>query len=362
MKLGTLLLEICGQGLYCPPADIFIDPWYPVEKAVITHGHSDHARFGHKKYFAHKITNSIMRSRISPYIVCEDIPFGKEVNFNGVKVSLHPAGHIPGSAQVRLEYKGEICVISGDYKTQNDGISGEIEIVKCHTFITESTFGLPVYNWKTQSEIFNDINDWWKRNKENGKSSVLTGYSLGKAQRILANVDRSIGKFFGHGSITVMTEAIRKAGLSLPPLERVTGYTSKKELAGALIIAPPSALGSPWVRKFEPYAAGNASGWMNIRGAKRWQALDAGFALSDHADWKGLNSVIKETGAENIYVTHGFTSIFSRWLKESGYNAFELSTKFKGESIGETPDEPVLPPAAGDVPMHKESVGKVTVK
>ena len=229
MKLDTPLLEICRQGLYCPAADIFIDPWYPVEKAVITHGHSDHARFGHKKYFATKITNSIMKSRISPYLDCEDIQFGKAVSFNGVKVSLHPAGHIPGSAQVRLEYKGEVCVVSGDYKTLNDGISGEIEILKCHTFVTESTFGLPVYNWKPQSEIFGDINEWWKRNKENGKASVLTGYSLGKAQRILANVNSNIGKIFGHGSITVMTEAIRKAGVILPSIERVTGYTSKNE-------------------------------------------------------------------------------------------------------------------------------------
>ena len=339
MKLITPLLEICRQGLYCPQGDFFIDPWYPVDKAIITHGHSDHARFGMKKYYSHKITNSILKYRISPGILCEDMEFNKPVNFNGVKVSLHSAGHIPGSAQVKIEYKGEICVVSGDYKTQNDGISGEIEIVKCHTFVTESTFGLPIYNWKPQKEIFNEINNWWKRNQEKGKVSVLTGYSLGKAQRILANVDSSIGKIFGHGSITVMTDAIRKAGLVLPPLQRVTSAMSKSEFKGALIIAPPSALGSPWVRKFEPYSTGNASGWMNVRGAKRWQALDAGFALSDHADWNGLNSVIKETGAENIYVTHGSTAIFTRWLKENGYNAFELLTKFKGESIEETPEE-----------------------
>jgi len=326
-----MLLEVTAKGLYCCVGNFYIDPWRPVECALITHAHSDHARRGSKFYLAHKLSVPIMKYRLGSDIVVEGTDYGKTITINGVNISLHPAGHIPGSAQVRLEYKGEVAVASGDYKLQNDGLTDAFEIVKCNIFITESTFGLPIYKWKAQEEIFNDISEWWKRNKEKGKVSVLCGYSLGKAQRILYNVDKSIGNIFGHGAITEVNKLMINAGLNLPPIEKVNSEMSKKEFEGALILAPPSAIGSPWLKKFEPYSIGNASGWMNVRGAKRWQSLDIGFALSDHADWNELNRAVTETGAEKIFVTHGFTSVFVKWLREKGYDANELETKFVGE-------------------------------
>lgn len=329
------LLEFTKKGIYCPQADIFIDPWSSVERAVITHAHSDHARFGSKYYLAHKKSVPIMKYRLGKDINVEGIEYGVKTEINDVKISLHPAGHIPGSAQIRLEYKGEVAVVSGDYKLESDGLTEAFEPVRCNTFVTESTFGLPIYKWKSQLEIFNDINNWWRRNKENGKASVICGYSLGKAQRILFNVDRTIGKIFGHGAVTMVNELMINDGMNLPSIERVTSALSKRDFAGSLIIAPPSAIGNSWLKKFEPYSLGNASGWMNVRGAKRRQALDIGFALSDHADWDGLNKAVKETGAEKIYATHGYTSVFVKWLRENGYDAYELQTKFVGENADE---------------------------
>jgi len=325
------LLEFTTNGIYCPQADVFIDPWGSVDKAIITHAHSDHARRGSRHYLAHKFSVPIMKYRLGNDIVTEGVEYGDKINLNGVNVSLHPAGHIPGSAQVRLEYNGEVAVVSGDYKLENDSLTEAFEPVRCNTFITESTFGLPVYKWKKQVEIFNDVNNWWKQNKEKGKVSVICGYALGKAQRILFNVDRSIGRIFGHGGVTNINELFIKEGIKIPDIEKVNASLNKKDYEGSLIIAPPSAIGTSWLRKFDPYSLGYASGWMNVRGAKRRQALDIGFALSDHADWNDLNRTVKETGAEKIYVTHGYTSVFVKWLRENNFDAYELETKFVGE-------------------------------
>ncbi len=323
---------ITKKGIYCSQADIFIDPWSPAEKAIITHAHSDHARHGSKYYLSHNLSVPLLKHRLGSNISVEGIDYNKTVIVNGVKISLHPAGHIPGSAQVRIEYKGEVAVVSGDYKLENDGLTEAFEPVKCNRFVTESTFGLPVYKWKKQAEIFNDINYWWRRNKEKGKASVICGYSLGKSQRILFNVDRSIGRIFGHGAITIINEVMSNEGLNLPFIEKADSKFAKKDFAGSLIIAPPSAIGNPWLRKFEPYSLGYASGWMNVRGAKRRQGIDIGFALSDHADWNELNKAVKETGAEKILVTHGYTAVFVKWLCENGYDAEELTTLYTGEA------------------------------
>lgn len=332
--MNSKLLKYTKQGIYCPPADIYIDPWGKVDKAVITHGHSDHARRGAKKYLAHRITVPIIKHRLGSDINAKSAEFGEVITINGVRLSLVPAGHIPGSAQVRLEHKGEVAVVSGDYKIENDGFSDAFEPVKCNTFVTESTFGLPIYKWKPQKEIAADINNWWKANRQKGFASVLCGYSLGKAQRIIHMLDSRIGKIYTHGAVQSVNELLKKAGMQLPETELVTKENSKNDFSGAIIIAPPSASGSPWLNKFEPYSLGYASGWMNVRGARRWQAIDIGFALSDHADWPGLNEAIKLTGAESVYVTHGFTSVFVRWLKEKGIDAHELHTQFKGEQVG----------------------------
>ncbi len=328
------LLEFTKNGIYCSQARVFIDPWHPADRAIITHAHSDHARVGSKFYLAHKKTVPVLKYRLGNDINAEGIEYNSPTLINGVRISLHPAGHIPGSAQVRLEYKGEVAVVSGDYKLEYDGFTEAFEPVKCNTFVTESTFGLPVYKWKSQDEIFNEINNWWKRNKDNGIASVLCGYSLGKAQRILFNVDNSIGKIFGHGAVTAINEIMINEGAVLPKILKADSSVNKKDFEGSLIIAPPSAVGSSWLNKFGQYSIGFASGWMNIRGFKRRQSLDAGFALSDHADWTGLNEAVKETGAEKIFVTHGYTSVFVKWLKENGYDAEELYSKFESKYEG----------------------------
>lgn len=329
--VSDALLESTDAGIFCSRANVYIDPWLPVSRAIITHAHADHARIGHQYYMANHDSWEILKLRLGPEIKLETKEYNESWTINGVKFSFHPAGHIIGSAQVRVEYKGEVWVVSGDYKTEADHISEPFEIVPCHIFISESTFALPVFQWKPQSEIFNDINKWWQQNANNGIATVLCGYSLGKAQRLLRNIDHSIGKVFAHGAIANINDALIANGISLPPCSRIIPEISKREFMGSLILAPPSALNSPWIRKFKPFSSGVASGWMNLRGAKRRKAVDRGFILSDHADWNQLNKVIKATGAQKVILTHGYTAVFSKWLNEGGISAKEMNTLYTGE-------------------------------
>jgi putative mRNA 3-end processing factor len=326
------LLEFTDRGIYCPHANVYLDPWKPVDKALITHGHSDHARFGHKTYLCVKSSVPIIshRLQLSGQSI-QSVTYGEKINIHGVDFSFHPAGHIPGSAQIRVSYKDEVWVFTGDYKLEHDHISEPFELVKCHSMITESTFGLPVYNWKPQHEIFSDMNAWWRKNQVEGKVSIITGYTLGKSQRILKNIDSSIGKIFVHGAVDVMTKILQDQGMSLPYFERVTPEHKKKDFEGALIVCPPSATGSLWMRKFFPYSVGIASGWMSLRGARRRRGADRGFALSDHVDWKDLNRAVKETGAERVFVTHGYSEVFSHWLNDQGIEAHVVKTAYEGE-------------------------------
>ncbi len=335
----TPLLEFKKNGIYCPIADIYIDPWLPVEKAVITHGHSDHARWGNKYYLAHKHSASILKTRLGEDIKLEVLEYGESLNVNEVKISLHPAGHIYGSSQVRLEYKGEVWVAAGDYKLENDFLSEPFEPVRCNAFVTESTFGLPIFKWKPQEEVFTEINDWWKQNQDEGKTSILFGYSLGKAQRILKNIDLNIGPVYVHGAIYNCNEALINDGAPLPYFEKAGVLNNADTTKKSLIIAPPSASGTPWMKKFRPYRTAIASGWMNLRGAKRRRAVDRGFILSDHADWPDLLKAIEASEAKKIFVTHGYTASFARYLNEKGYEASEVSTQFEGE-LAEIKEEP----------------------
>lgn len=327
------LLELTPSGLYCPQAGIFIDPWRPVEKAVITHAHSDHARWGMKHYLAHHHSEEVMRLRLGQDISIETIGYGDAMEINGVSLSLHPAGHIPGSAQVRLEYKGKTVVISGDYKTEDDGLSRVFEPVKCHEFVSECTFGMPIYKWQPQKEIFNGINAWWRQNAADGRNSVLFAYSLGKAQRIINHLDLPIGEVFAHGAVWNTNQALIANGVKVTDIPKVTSEIPKSRFKGIMVIAPPPAMGSPWMKQFSPYQTGICSGWMNIRGTRRRRAADAGFVLSDHADWNGLITAIKATGAEKVYLTHGSTPVFGRYLEEvEKIHAVELNTLFEGEN------------------------------
>jgi putative mRNA 3-end processing factor len=324
------LLEFNDKGIYCEKANVYLDPWLPVDNAIITHGHADHSRFGHKYYITHRTNVPIIRHRLGEINVT-GVEWNDTFVINNVKFSLHPAGHIIGSSQVRVEYKGEVWVFTGDYKTEDDGISVPYEVVKCNTFITECTFGLPAFKWIPQAEVMADVNNWWAKNKEEGKTSILFGYSLGKAQRILKYLDTDIGKIYTHGAIENMTEVVRTL-VDFPPTTRITRDTKKEEIAGNIVLAPPSAHGSTWIRKMTPFVTGSASGWMAFRGARRRRAIDKGFVLSDHCDWYGLLDSVKATGAETVICTHGYTDIFSKYLRELGYDARTVKTQYEGEN------------------------------
>lgn len=324
------MLRFTSKGIYCVPGKFYIDPWKPVDDAVITHGHADHARWGMKRYLCHHFTVPILKARIGNDIEVQGIAYAETLTLNGVKISLHPAGHIIGSAQVRLEYKGKVVVVSGDYKTQYDGLSTPFETVKCHEFVTESTFGLPIYNWKSTEQQNSQLQQWVAENSNNGKTSVLIGYSLGKAQRIMKALE-GIGPLYVHYAIARLNEAYETAGVSLPDYHLVDFREDVKHLKGGIVIVPPSLVDSNVIRKIPNKADAICSGWMQVRGARRWKSADAGFAISDHADWNGLLDAVKSTGAEKVYVTHGQTAVFAKYLNETGIWAEEVKTEFGSE-------------------------------
>lgn len=326
------LLVHTALGLYCPKADVYLDPWKPVKKAILSHGHADHARWGSSSYLCTPTAAPVIKYRLGE-INLETLPFGEEKLINGVSFSFHPAGHILGSAQIKVSYKGEMVVFSGDYKTANDGFSEAFEPVKCHTFITESTFGLPVYHWQDQKWVFNEMEEWCKNNRNNGQLSILYGYSLGKAQRILQGLPESVGPIFTHSTIEAVLNVMRNQGVSLKNTITVNEHLTRAELLSGVIIAPPAVQNSNWLKKFEPIRNGVVSGWMALRGARRRRNADKGFVLSDHADWEGLNEAISLTGAENVFVTHGYTDILSKWLIDKGLNAHPLETNFEGDEV-----------------------------
>ena len=318
------------QGIYCSKADVYLDPWRGVKKAIITHGHSDHARWGSKSYITQIDNVPILKHRLGDISVTGK-KYGDKFQINGVTFSFHPAGHVPGSSQIRVEYRGEVWVFTGDFKTQDDKISTPYEPIKCNTFITECTFGLPVYKWEEPKIVHGQINKWWAKNKSNGITSLLLGYSLGKIQRLLKNLDPEIGKIYTHGATEKMTEVLR-AKIDFPKTNLITRDTIKKDIEGNLVLAPPAVLGSAWSRKFGITSSGYASGWMAIRGARRRRAVDKSFVLSDHADWDGLLSAIYSTECENVITTHGYTDIFAKYLNEKGLNAMSEKTEYEQET------------------------------
>ncbi len=332
------IISFTNKGIYCPQGKFYIDPWLPVDHAVITHGHADHARFGSRHYLCHKFTEPILRLRIDPNLSISTLDYNEAITINGVKVSMFPAGHIIGSAQIRLEYEGFVAVISGDYKTEYDGISSAFEPVRCHEFVTESTFGLPIYNWLPQKNMFDEITNWISNNQLQNKTSVFIAYSLGKAQRLMKGLE-GIAKLFVHSSINNLNKAIESNGIILPGTELVTIETSKADTQNQIVILPPALLGTNLIKKLPNPSVAICSGWMQVRGSRRWQAADAGFAVSDHADWPGLLSAIKATGAEKVYVTHGSTATFSKYLNEIGIESAEVATQY-----GKEDDEEVAEP------------------
>ncbi|WP_166334114.1 ligase-associated DNA damage response exonuclease [Sphingobacterium chungjuense] len=321
------MLTFTDKGIYCEPGQFYIDPWKPVDYAIITHGHADHAKWGMKNYLCHHFTVPILQSRISPDISVQGIGYNETISRNGVKISLHPAGHIIGSAQIRLEYKGKVSVVSGDYKIQEDGLSTPFEPVKCHEFVTESTFGLPIYRWQSVATQNEQLQQWVKHNQEQQKTSVFVGYSLGKAQRIMQAL-KEAGPLYVHYSIGKLNLAFEQIGVQLPKYEIVDLREDVKHLDQGIVIVPPSLLESKVIKKIPHMAHAICSGWMQVRGARRWRSADAGFPISDHADWEGLIQAVKATGAEQVHVTHGQTAVFAKYLNDIGIAADVVPTEY----------------------------------
>lgn len=328
--MANPVLTLTDRGLYCAAGDFYIDPWRAVDRALITHAHADHARPGHARYLCTNACMPVMQHRLGA-ITCDTVTYGETRRIGDATVSFHPAGHVPGSAQIRVEVAGEVWVVSGDYKTEPDGLSEAFAPVRCHTFISECTFGLPVFRWQPQAQVAGQINRWWAENAAQGRTSLLAAYSLGKAQRLLQMLDGRIGPILTHAAVENTNAVLRAQGYALQPTIRITPDLDRKAYPGALIIAPPAVLGSTWARRFGAPATGFASGWMQMRGVRRRRAADRGFVISDHADWGGLLGAIKDTGAETLYLTHGYTDIFTRYLRDAGHNAHVLATEFGGD-------------------------------
>ena len=326
------VLTFSSSGIYCSAGDFYIDPWRPVRRALITHGHADHAFFGHKYYLSTDVASPVLKHRLGQ-ITLETLQYGEILQVGSARVSFHPAGHVPGSAQIKVEVGGEAWVVSGDYKLEDDGLSTAFDPVPCHSFVTECTFGIPVFRWQEQSKVFWEINNWWANNASNGIISVLGAYGLGKAQRLLRGLDLEIGKVLTHGAIEGTNRVMREQGIVLPETQQITPETDRKGQAGALILAPPSVLGSKWLTRFGDTSDAFASGWMGLRGVRRRRSVDRGFVISDHADWDGLNTAVSATGAENIYVTHGYTEVFSKWLKSLGYHSEVVNNRLNVEAV-----------------------------
>ncbi|HUR66958.1 MAG TPA: ligase-associated DNA damage response exonuclease [Chitinophagaceae bacterium] len=335
------LIDFTNKGLYCSAGDFYIDPWKPVNKAIISHGHSDHARWGSSSYLCHTHTVPILKLRLGEGNY-QGMEWGEHISINGVDVSLYPAGHIIGSSQVRIEYNGEIWVFSGDFKLEDDGLSGAFEPVKCNVFITESTFGLPIYKWKKQSIIYEDIRNWVLANQQADKASVIIAYSLGKAQRVIEAVSAVTEDIYVHGAVWNVQQTLKAAGHQLQAVKKVEADIPKTAYRKAVIVAPSGAESSPWIKRFTPYSLAICSGWMQVRGNARRKNADRGFVLSDHADWEGLLQAVKETGAEKVFVTHGFQSAFSKYLDENGIPAAEVKTAYGDDEEAEKEtEEPV---------------------
>lgn len=321
------MLEFTPNGIYCAPGDFFIDPWKPVDRAVITHAHADHARAGHAHYLCAASGADVLRHRLGDVSV-DRVRYGETVTVGDVTVSLHPAGHIPGSAQVRMAHRGQVAVVSGDYKVTADGLSEPFEPVACHTFVSECTFGLPVFRWPDQNVVFDEIRHWWQANRADGKLSVLAAYSLGKAQRLISGLAGGDAPVFVHATIDATNAVLRGAGFKFPETRRLDPETTKQDVAGGLLIVPPAASDAAWIKKLGPASRAFASGWMAVRGIRRRRGVDRGFVMSDHADWSGLNEAITATGADEVFVTHGYTGVFSRWLTTQGMNCGVVETAF----------------------------------
>jgi putative mRNA 3-end processing factor len=331
-KTDSALIRPTDKGLYCDAGDFYIDPWRPVPRAVITHAHADHARSGSDDYFCQHGSVPILEKRLGKSRF-HGIDYGEALRFGEVTVSLHPAGHILGSAQVRVAHGNEVWVVTGDFKRDDDPTCAAFEVVPCDVLITEATFALPVYRWPHTQQVAGQIHDWWQANRAQGRPSILFTYALGKAQRVLAELCRFTDRaVFLHGAMVPLVAIYRDAGIEMLPTRPVSELPRQHDFSGELIIAPPSASGSPWMRRFRDAGTGFASGWMQVRGNRRRRGYDRGFVLSDHADWPSLLRTVRECGAHTVFTTHGRSDEMARYLSEAGgINACPLKTLYGDE-------------------------------
>ncbi len=306
-------------GLYCPFGDFFIDPLRPVHRALVTHGHSDHARRGSKEYLTQENGVGILKERLGRNQSISGIPYNQEIRIKDAIVSFHPAGHILGSSQIRIEVNGEVWVVSGDYKTTPDPTCEPFTPVRCHTFVSESTFALPIYHWETEAELVRQIQSFVNQNKKDNVLTVLCGYSLGKAQRLLKAVDSD--NVYLSPSVFRMTKEYESAGVQFKAYREFKGKEKKSDWSNGVLITPPQTIPIDYFQELDiEFRAAFASGWMSQSGSNQMQSYSAGFAMSDHADWEGLNMAVRESGAERIIVHHGFSKPWIRYLCEKGFN------------------------------------------
>ena len=336
-QVSTDLVVRRPQGLYCPAGDFYVDPWRKVERAVITHAHSDHARAGHGHYLCARRGVGVLRARLGRVDVT-GLEWGEAITIGDARVSLHPAGHILGAAQVRIEAHGQVWVLAGDYFFSTHGernpTCDDFEPVRCDCFVTEATFGLPLYRWPRHAEVFDDMNRWWQANAAAGDASMVGAYSLGKTQHVLAGIEASIGPVYVHPAAEAINAAHVDEGIALPATRPWSELEDARSLRGALIVAPPSA-GAPWrwqraVRVREAFA----SGWMQQHGARHRAGLDRGFVLSDHADWPGLLAAVDAARCPRVIVTHGDEAVLVRALAEKGLECGTFRTAFGDSSEG----------------------------
>lgn len=320
------LFKISQAGVFCSRGCFYVDPWAPVATAVITHAHGDHAVKGSRRYITAQPGHRVLWSRMGQHARIEPVAFGQTLDLNGVKISLHPAGHILGSAQVRAEYQGEVWVISGDYKVAPDTTCASFEPIRCHTFVTESTFAQPCFQWESQHLTFERIHEWWRANQANGQASFLYAYALGKAQRLLAGLDPAIGPIFAHRDIQAMNELYRQSGVNLPPTRVPNQGMTADEWTRAIILQPPSARWQQGFPHLGQFCTAFASGWMMLPDAAHERRVHQGFALSDHADHDELLSAVAATGAERVLVTHGYIDEFVTELKSRGLDVAPMRT------------------------------------
>mgnify|MGYP000538047713 CR=1 FL=1 len=340
------MLITTPSGLFCPDGGFHVDPWGAADLAIITHAHADHARFGARRYLTAGPGRLILAHRLAGQTI-ESLAYGESRRIGGVTVSLHPAGHVLGSAQVRIERAGEVWVVSGDYKVEADGVCEPFAPVRCHRFISECTFGLPIYRWQPQAIVAGEINSWWRSCRERARTAVLGVYSLGKAQRVLSMLQGDDAPILVHGAVAPIVELHRAAGVRLPPTLPATKENAAAFRGRAFVLAPPSALASPWLRSFGEVETGLASGWMRVRGTRRRSGIDRGFVLSDHADWPGLLAAIDATGCAEVGLTHGFVDPLRRWFDERGMPTTVYQTKFTGEDAEGGAEAGAAAPAEG---------------